>query len=207
MHKFKFGRIKPKHSPRLHFHNYKLKGLPTPPITLDATYGRCGKVLSNIYCNDILGCCVVSGGYHVIGVMSSGSFIATNKQIITDYSAIGGYIPGQSDTDQGCDEITALKYWMKTGFASGDKLAGFMGVDATNPTLVMQCIDLFENVYLGVQLPDKWVTPMPSASKFTWGVAGPANPNQGHCIMAMAYNKAGIQVDSWGLRGTTFSWR
>lgn len=197
----RFGRLQPLHRPKLRFHEYKTVNLPTPPPSIDYTNGVCGVGMKKVFKNDTLGCCVISGMYHIVVIWSQGQTIATNQQIITDYSAIGGYVPGKPSTDQGCDEQTAFKYWMNKGYGTGGKLAGYLGVDATKKLNVMQSIDLFENLYLGIALPNGWVTPMPSKSGFTWDVVGAANPDQGHCIMAYGYNSKGILIDTWGMRG------
>ena len=80
-----------------------------------------------------LGDCVIAGGYHVEAVWTGNAgqlFTATDAQIVADYGAIGGYVPGDPSTDNGCDEQTAFNYWTKTGFANGTTLAGWLAVDA-----------------------------------------------------------------------------
>ena len=129
-------------------------------------------------------------------------FIASNSQIISDYSAIGGYVPGKPNTDQGCNEPTALNYWTSKGFADGTKLLGWLAVDPTNKTEVMQTMYLFENLFFGMELPDKWISPFPESSGFTWDVAGDPDENNGHCIVGVGYNANGVLVDTWGLIGT-----
>ena len=204
----KMGRIRPAKpaSEHLRFRNYLVKGvaLPTPPATED--WSPAGQpALSNIYENDTLGDCVIAGGYHVEAVWTGNAgqlFTATDQQITADYSAIGGYVPGDPSTDNGCDEQTALNYWTSTGFASGDKLVGWLAVDATDQTLLKQALYLFENLYFGVELPDAWVSNMPQSSGFTWDVAGAPDPSNGHCIVGVGYAAQGVTIDTWGLLGT-----
>ena len=179
--------------------------LPAPPANANYATVPTMTALRNIYGNDTLGDCVIAGGYHDVGLWTgnaNGLFVATDAQIIADYSAIGGYVPGNPNTDQGCDEETALNYWVQHGFANGTKLAGWLRVDATNQTQVQQALWLFESVYFGINLPDKWVNPMPSADGFTWDVAGKADPANGHCVVGCAYNATGVLIDTWGLLGT-----
>ena len=61
---------------------------------------------------------------------------------------------------------------------------------------------LMENLYFGVELPDKWINPMPAASGFVWDVAGTADPSNGHCFVGVGYNEKGVQIDTWGMIGT-----
>lgn len=205
----KLGRNRPKHDPGrkyLHFGQYLKAGvtLPTPPATEDWT-GKGQPALSNVYGNDTLGDCVIAGGYHNLATWTGNAgalFTATNQQIINDYGSIGGYVPGDPGTDQGCDEVTALDFWTATGFASGDRLAGWLKVDATNQELLKQALYLFENLFFGVELPDAWVNNEPQASGFTWDVAGQPDPSNGHCVVGVGYTAAGVTFDTWGLIGT-----
>jgi hypothetical protein len=205
----KFGRRRPVAvGPHFRLRNYLRASLPSPPTLVDYS-AKAATALANIYDNDTLGCCVIAGGYHVLGVETGNAgdlFTATDSQIVADYSAIGGYVPGDPSTDQGCDEPTALNYWTSHGFADGSKLLGWLSVDATNQTELMQALYLFENLYFGLELPDAWVNPMPSAAGFVWDVAGAADPNNGHCVIGCGYNTTGVQIDTWGMIGT-LTWK
>ena len=202
---YKLGRKPPKagQKPALKYSRYATN-LPAPPATLDLTAAAMTP-LRNIYGNDNLGDCVIAGGYHEVGVATGNAgtaFVATSAQIIADYSAIGGYVPGNPATDQGCDLPTANAYWTTHGFANGTKLAGWLAIDPTNQTEVMQALWLFESLDFGVSLPDAWVNPMPQDDGFTWGVAGKPDPNNGHCFVGVAYNAQGVQIDTWAEFGT-----
>lgn len=200
----KLGRKRPeKKGMRVHLRDY-LKALPSPPSSVD--YSRLAtSALANVYDNDSLGCCVVSAGYHVVGVETGNAgnlFTATDAQIIADYGSIGGYVPGDPSTDNGCDERTAFQQWINGGFADGTKLTGWAVIDGTNPTEIMTALFLFENLFFGMELPDAWISPFPSASGFTWDVAGPANPSNGHAVCGVGYTPLGVQIDTWGMIGT-----
>jgi hypothetical protein len=199
----KFGRKRPMPgAPKFRLRRYLR--VPTVPSSADYS-AKAASVLSNIYLNDQLGCCVVSGGYHVVGTETGNAdnlFTATDDQIIKDYGSIGGYVPGDPNTDQGCDEQTALNFWTSNGFANGTKLLGWMAVDGTNPQELMAACYLFENLFFGMELPDAWISPFPSSNGFTWGVAGDPDPQNGHCVVGVGYDTNGIKIDTWGLLGT-----
>jgi len=209
-HKIKFGRKRPAaRCPRMSLKNYLTGALPvTPPAICDYSQ-KALKALTQMYLNDQLGDCVIAGGYHVEGTETGNAtgtpFIATSQQIINDYSAIGGYNPKDPNSDQGCDEQTALNYWVQHGFADGTKLCGWLAVDATNKTELMQAIYLFENLYFGISLPDSWVNPFPSVNGFVWDDGTP-DPDNGHCVMGMGHTAAGIKIDTWGILGT-LTWK
>ena len=200
----KFGRRRPvAPGPRLKLSNYLRAPLPPAPPTVD--YSPKGQpALANVYLNDQLGDCVIAGAYHVVATETGNAddlFTATNDQLIKDYSAIGGYDPADPNSDQGCDEPTALNYWLQNGFANGTRPLGWISVDATNADELRSALYLFENLYFGVELPDAWVNPMPNG-KFTWDVAGPPVPDNGHCVIGVGYTGAGVTIDTWGLLGT-----
>ena len=158
-----------------------------------------------MYLNDTLGDCVIAGIGHVVGVLTGGAgkqFIYTKDQIVKLYSAIGGYVPGHKNTDNGCDEQTALNYWQHKGAPAGShQIAGWISVNGTDPVEYRTALWLFENLYFGLELPDKWVAPEPTASGFSWDVAGPPNPDNGHCIVGIGYTAKGVKISTWGLQG------
>lgn len=202
----KFGRRRPiARAPRLSLGNYLTKKLPAPPGTADYT-AKAAKAISQMYDNDKLGDCVIAGMAHVVGVLTGNSgtppFIYKNQQIVELYSAIGGYVPGDPSTDNGCDEQTALNYWENKGAPAGShRIAGFLAVDPTNPEEYRTALWLFENLYFGLELPDEWINPFPSASGFVWDVAGPPDPDNGHCVVGVGYNEKGVTINTWGMTG------
>lgn len=203
----KLGRKRPAHRMRLHLRNY-LKTSELPPVPPSVDYSPAAKLaIGQLYDNDRYGDCVIAGGYHVVGVLTANAngspFIATEAQILGDYHSIGGFDPNNPQaTDNGCDEQTAFQWWTKTGFADGTKLQGSVSVDATNQAECQAGLFLFENLFFGIELPDAWINPFPSASGFVWDVAGDPNPENGHCVVATGYNTTGIQIATWGLIGT-----
>jgi hypothetical protein len=185
---------------------YAVEDLPPPPSSVDYS-PNAAACLALVFLNDRLGCCVIAGGYHDVGLWTGNAsgespFCATDADIISDYGAIGGYVDGDPSTDNGCDEQTALQYWCSSGFANGTKLGAFVGVDATRALDVATAVWLFETVFLGIELPDAWIAPFPSASGFVWDVAGGANPQNGHCVVVVGYDSSGVQIATWGLVGT-----
>lgn len=193
-------------APGLHLklaHFVKLHLVATPD---ECDYSaKSAAVLKNVYLNDELGDCVIAAGYHLIGLLTglaTGTpYLASKASLLHDYSAIGGYVPGDPSTDNGCDEETALNFWMRKGFADGSKLLGWLAVNPKSVAEVKAAFFLFENLLFGVGLPDKWIEPFPEKDGFVWDFAGPANPNNGHAFMAVAYTKDGVIIDTWGLRG------
>jgi hypothetical protein len=202
---FRMGRIRPvARCPRFSLRNYLTRDLSAPPASCDYS-AKASTALSEMYLNNTLGDCVIAGIGHVVGLLTGGAgkqYLYSNDQIIKLYSAIGGYVPGKPNTDNGCDEQTALNYWQHEGAPVGsNKIAGWMSVNGNDPTEYRTALWLFENLYFGLELPDKWISPFPSAPGFIWNVAGPPNPSNGHCVVGVGYSPKGVKICTWGMLG------
>lgn len=211
---FKMGRKRPTLTAKLTFKQIADAGvLPNVTVPQTTNYsGIAAKSLHDIYKNDVWGCCVVAGAFHVRGVTSFNStkgygVVFSDAQVEHDYAAIGGFDPsktqpdGSNPTDNGCDEITALNYWRTHGFPDGVKLLNYAAVDPTNVAEIKLAMYLFENLYFGVELPDAWVNPFPQNPGFVWDVAGDPVPENGHCFIGCDLHKKGIKIDTWGMTG------
>lgn len=202
-----FGRKRPiATAPRLKLKNYLLKTMPAPP----ARYGYMGAAkpqIHQIYLNNALGDCVEAAIGHAIGVFGAqngAKWFFSDEQITAMYSAMGGYIPGDPATDQGTDIGTALSVWQKPGVSGPGGthiIQGSVSVDVSNPEEYRTAIWLFENLILGLELPDAWVNPFPSENGFVWDVAGAPDPDNGHCILAVNYDQANVYIATWGMNG------
>lgn len=172
------------------------------PDTTNFRNGPGQPVLRNVYGNDELGDCVPAWLAHFLGLVTGAAgnaYIATLEQVVAMYSAIGGYVPGKPETDQGCDEDTAISFVEQTGWPNGTKALGAIAVDATNPKEIHAVNWLFEGTMFGVCLPAEWISPFPTSDGAIWDVAGPAVPDNGHCFGGVDNDPRGLLIDSWGL--------
>lgn len=199
-----FGRRRPVARPQtFRLHNYLLSSLPPAPASVDYS-AKATPVLQDTMGNDQLGDCVIAAGGHIVGVETGNAgalFHATLAQIVAQYSAITGYVPGDPSTDNGTSLVQALDYWVQHGFPNGTKLMGYVSVNAADKAELASAVYLFENLLLGLDLPDAWVQPFPSGDGFTWDVAGPQDQNNGHCVMATGFGPSGLTIDTWGMLG------
>lgn len=155
-----------------------------------------------MYLNDKLGDCVAAAAGHMI---QQWNFYAghpaqpTDDQILKSYEDVGGYAPGNPSTDNGMDMAAYLKYWATTG-VGGHVIGAYLAVDYTNVDEVRQAIELFGNIYLGVQLP----TSAQGASGWTMtdgGIYAPAGSPGGwggHCIPLVASSPETHTCITWG---------
>ena len=204
---FKLGRNRPPAGrKKLHLRNYMMAELPTPPPSCSYVPRATGP-LSQVYLNDRLRDCVIACMARLVGLFTGNAGAPpvqfTPAQIIALYSAIGGYVSGDESTDNGCDEQSALAYWQATGAPPGaNKIAAWVAVDGTKPAEYRAAMWLFENLVFGVELPDDWISPFPSAPGFVWDVAGDPDPDNGHCFCGVGYTESGVLIDTWGMVGT-----
>lgn len=151
--------------------------------------------------NDNIGCCAIAGQGHAIQewtCINKKGCVPTDQDILTGYSAVSGYIPGQPDTDNGCVLLDALNYWRKVGIG-GHKILAYVGLEVGNAMELKLAVDLFGNAYTGVQLPNT------AKQQKTWyvpqgGARGDGEPGSwgGHLILVTGYDQSGLDFISWG---------
>lgn len=192
---------------RVMFADFVGESLPTPPTVQHWSYAA-EDCLSQVYGNDTLSNCTAAGAGHALGVWrgnaKNGDPAPTSDEVIRFYSDTTGYVRGQPSTDQGGNEIEVLTYWRDRGFfpdGSG-KILGWADLTGLDPIRVRQAVYLFETLYFGYAMPDAWLPDRNFKQGFTWGAAGPPNPDNGHAFIGSGYNYNGVQVCSWGTMGT-----
>lgn len=182
-------------------HLVRTAGVVAPPPAMDLTPSSI-TVQRNVEMNDTLGDCVIAGRAHRIGLITGAAgspFAYTQAQVLAEYERVGGYVPGNANSDNGCDMTVAAEDGVKTGYADGSKDAGFVTVDAANKNEVMTAFYLLENGDLGLALPDAWVNPFPEKDGVVWDVAGDPDPENGHCVQIVGYGATGVLINTWGL--------
>ncbi len=117
------GRKPPKSKERNFLSAQSLLGstVPTPPSTI-AVPSSCANGLSQTFMNTELGCCVMAHHAHFLANITSQTgkpFIYTDKQIISDYSAVG-------DTSQATHSVIRAAISERTSltFKARDLLTG-----------------------------------------------------------------------------------
>jgi hypothetical protein len=151
--------------------------------------------------------CVEAAQLHVIQQWThyaGTELVPTTNDAIRLYSAEGGYVPGQPNTDNGTVILDALNYWRKTGVAVGTalhKITAYVAVDWKNQDELQSAIQWFGNVILGVQLPvsaqtqTAWTVP-------NGGPYGQGSPGSwgGHCVPVLARSPETASCITWGQR-------
>lgn len=197
---FKLGKNPAIHDPRtLQMAKY-LPATAIAPPPASANYDS--KVASwPMMMNDTLGDCTCACAGHMIEEWTTyvgNAYTPPDAAVLKAYEAVGGYKPGQPETDRGAQVIDVLNYWRKTGLAN-HKILAYVSLEPKNHDQVKDAVELFGNCYLGVQLPI-------SAQKQTVWAVPPGGPTGtgapgswgGHAIPVVAYDVRGLTVVTWG---------
>jgi hypothetical protein len=182
----------------LRFGAYLTPQLPPPPPAVN--YGKAVPSWP-IYYNDQYGDCTCAAAAHMIQnwTASAGKEVSPANQDVLDFYE-HFTTPGP---DNGCVMLSVLKYWRSTGLGN-DKITAFAQVENKNMTEAQDAVNLFGSLYIGVELPDFAVnssnileTPWVVPPQGPVGDAAP-NPQNGHCIPAVAYDQRNLYVVTWG---------
>ncbi|HYB27234.1 MAG TPA: hypothetical protein VEF89_11515 [Solirubrobacteraceae bacterium] len=199
-HSYKLGKHPPVIDRRtLRFGKYVTAALPSPPASVG--YGA-NVPTWPMYANNEYGDCTCAAAGHMIQnwtANANGEVTPPNAAVVKFYEHFVGDPP---PPDAGCNMLQVLNYWRSAGL-DGHKINAYAAVALKNQTEAMTALYLFGSVYIGVALPDfavqgdmltvPWVVP----SGGPVGDAAP-NPNNGHCIPAVAYDANNLTVVTWG---------
>jgi hypothetical protein len=187
--KFKLGKGKAIRSPKLMKLEKYLPMIPPPkPVVVRSS------LVSNwgMMRNDQVGDCTAAGWAHLKllhTTMQGKPVLMTDDEVIALYVAVTGeegaaYNPATGDNDNGCAEEDVLKHLRKTG-----EIGAYCALDGSNLDHLRFCIDAFEGVYVGIELPNT------AQSQEIWDVtdtslSGDAAPGSwgGHCVILVDYD-------------------
>jgi hypothetical protein len=197
---YKLGKLPAKHDARtLQLANYLAPtAIAPPPVKEDYE-----KKVKNwpMMQNDQLGDCTCACAGHMTEewtTYAGAAFTPGDSAILKAYEMVGGYRPGQPDTDQGAVVVDVLNYWRRTGIAK-HKILGYAALEPNNHNQVKDSVFLFGNCYLGIALP------LSAQTQRVWavppgGAKGSGAPGSwgGHAVPVVAYNQRGLTVVTWG---------
>ena len=175
------------------------QALPPPPpaIAYSGSLRNLGAMANNV-----TGDCTCAACGHAIQLWTSRvstEMVVSDASVLGMYSAVSGYVLGDSNTDNGAVASEVLLYWYKNPLA-GHALSGFASIRPGNRTSIRDAIYLFGVCYLGIQMPfsaqraSMWVLPQGQTLTGDWepGSWG------GHAVPACDYDENGVTVISWG---------
>lgn len=107
--------------------------------------------------NDSIGSCTSVGIANILlarNTWAGHTNYPTTADILSFYERFG-YKPGQPLTDQGATLLECMQSWMQLGYPvrnTTNKLKGFAAINFRNLTLLKTAIEIFGDVYTGVNL-------------------------------------------------------
>ena len=194
----KFGKLRPKPNAKtLKLGHYLTGALPPPPEKVYREY-KIPEASWGMDANDTVGDCTCAAIAHMLMLMTAhtGSLITPSAQdVLSVYSAVTGYVPGNEETDNGAAISDVLNYWQTTGLL-GHRILGWAQVDQTNIVEMKQAVALFSAIDVGVNLPDSAMQAFNNNQP--WDQLDDQNIDGGHSIPIFGYGSAGATCVTWG---------
>jgi hypothetical protein len=211
----KYGRVKPDPARRkLILEKYldprrKLSQGGLPPVPLSADVNWASAVPSwPMYLNDQLGDCTIAGIGHMYGAWSwyasSAERLFDDSEIQAVYSRVGGYVPGDPSTDQGCVMQDVLADQVSNGMtdASGKTCTVAAYAAIGNPAdedLIGQVLEVFGSVYTGINVQQNMETEFSDGQPWTWQKGGQEIGGHAICLQRrMGSGDAPLEYVTWG---------
>lgn len=205
---FKLGKHRPKIDSRtLKFGSYLTSQLAPPPASVDyanpvTTWPMMG--------NDQYGDCTCAAAGHMIEEWTANT---GTIEVLPDTTILKTYNHfAHGNPDAGANMLDVLKYWRSSGIGK-DKIMAFAQLEPQNDVQLQDAVSIFGNCYIGLALPNFAVAQGTNFLDIPWevpagGAVGDAapNPNNGHCVPAVAYDQRTITVVTWGAL-KTMSWQ
>lgn len=192
-----------------------------PPVTWTADVDRSSKVPSfPMYGNDQIGDCTIAGLAHLLGAVSaygSGTEVMfSDAEVQKTYSRVGGYVPGNPDTDNGCLCLDVLNDAQANGMADTSGKVHKVAAHAQlgNPAdeeLLAQCLQVFGSVYVGFNVQQVIEAEFEQGQVWTWQPGGQVIG--GHCVVLQRRYPCGsmhgvLEYITWGARQRAdFGWQ
>jgi hypothetical protein len=208
MPSYRFGKYPPKVDYRtLRFKNYLTAAIAAPPdaynVLTTSVYPKLKITdptkLFPIDGNDTLGDCTVAALAHAETIYDG--MIGKHK-VMQKTAVVKLYMHLTGGVDSGLNELDVLNFWRQNP-VSADKIVNYVKIDPKNHTHIQLGIQLFGGVYLGFQVQQNCAQEFDAHQPWT---PGPLT-NDGHAVYAVAYDKTGVTVLTWGnTQQATWAW-
>lgn len=185
-------------------HVFNASALPTPPLVFGHQNLMAG---GNWFMlgNDAAGDCVFAGAAHetMLWSMEGGAPRArfTIRDVLSDYSALTGYVPGEPSTDQGTDMQVAASYRRTIGVIDAvgarHRIKAYVALTKGNLGQIALAAWLFGAVGIGFDLPDTADQQFDEGRP--WDVVPLAKSAGGHYVPLVGRDPDGnFLVITWG---------
>lgn len=164
----------------------------------------------DMYDNDKIGDCTCASIGYLENVWTRYGEIRpllTRDEVVSFYSEVTGYTPGDESTDNGADMLQVLKRWRSVGVgAQRRKIDAFVKITHDVIDHVKSAIFLFGGVYVGAMLPTS--ARLATEKNHVWAdVEDEPGSWGGHCMSVSRYDRTGVWFRTWGkLQRATWDW-
>lgn len=192
-----------------------------PPVAGTADVDRSSRVPAiPMYLNDAIGDCTIAGEAHLVGAVSVYSghpeVLFADSEVQAVYSRVGGYVPGDPATDQGCNMADVLADLKANGITDVNGVShqaeGYASLgNVADEDLLAQCLEVFGSVYVGFNVQQHMEAQFSAGQVWTWrpgdAVVG------GHCVVLQRRYPEGsmhgiLEYWTWGARQRAdFGWQ
>lgn len=196
------GKLAPRDDPRtLHLAKYLAAPTMPPPLSVRLWTPKV-KLPFPMAKNDVLGDCTAAAAAHHVQTWNANQgrqLALADEAIVAFYSASSGYDPLRPETDGGAVMLDVLKAWRSVGIG-GHPIGAFAAVSPLSRLIVMDAVNLFGGLYVGLALPlsaqtqdGVWEVPVGGAhgraERGSWG---------GHAVAVLGYDWCQLWFVSWG---------
>jgi hypothetical protein len=192
----KLGKKAARHDPRtLAYAKYRT-AVQAPPSAAHWGHGLPFTMLGN----DQYGDCVEAGYAHQVQVWGDRAghpFAPSDNEALGAYSAITGFRPGDPNTDNGTDMLTAVGYWKSTGLG-GQKITAYAALNPLVNAEMCEAIAWYGGAYIGLQLPVSAQSQVGSEWTVTTGQQAAPGSWGGHCVPLCGYDQNTLWCVTWG---------
>jgi hypothetical protein len=211
----KYGRNHPDPTrPRLTLERYldpraKLTRAGLPPVALTQDVDRASAVQSwPMYLNDTLGDCTIAAIGHMYGAWTQYALGAEalfpDSAIQAVYSRVGGYVPGDESTDNGCNMQDVLADQKASGITDQagklHQVAGYAAFgNPADEVLLGQVLDVFGTVYVGINCQASIQTEFADQQPWTWTPGEAVEGGHAICLQRrLGSGDAPLEYVTWG---------
>lgn len=177
-----------------------LDALGTPPPASNNYVAAARGVKWGMYLNDQLGDCVCVDTANTLMLRTANAavkpVIPANADVLALYEAVGGYVPGNASTDNGCVEVNMLDHLQKVGFL-GHKANATGVVNPFNLDHIKWCIQLFGSCRLGIQLPQFAMDQFEAQQPWRLTTSGDQTIIGGHDVPLVDYRGDNFVCITW----------
>lgn len=188
----------------LNFKKY-FKKLPTVPDAINLSL----KVPAwGVMGNDTIGDCTCAAAGHMEMLWTSQAqaqiYTPSDSAIISAYSEVSGYIPGNPATDNGANMMDVLNLWRNSGIA-GHKIYAYTNLNILSSQQVRAALYFFGGIYVGVQLPNSALAQ--TDARQCWSPTSDTSIAGGHAFNIVACDPWTLACVTWGqIQLMTWDW-